>query len=431
MGALLASGYKIRATVILTAAALFVYVVLTFQKIRVSRGAIGVFSVLFGGFLVLGAYGQLEKCYAGFDPAKTGYPAIHWVMMSAQGEGQYNSADDAYTGSFSTKEERTEAAIMRLKERVEEMGPKGLLTLWRNKLRVAFSDGTDDYYALFRTMRKPSAVQKYINGGRSDYLSLYLHSYHGMLMGLFMVSLVWRVWKRERNFLDIFLFNICGAYLFYLLWEVDNAYSIPFMLMFVLVAADGIAVVDKGLYQASKRIRITRFLPAVAGGGVLLTAIGTGVIVEQSGEPVREYVVLQDQESSQDLLLQTEFSQTFRARKPFNHVDIWVANWDGAGNDSVYDLMIVDKDGSEVARGEIIGAQAPCMAAYPVAFEKVIPKGEEEYQIKVQLRNKECAVKTDFLYYRSGVWDMYTEGALYAPEEVINVDLAFAVYEEY
>ena len=431
MGALLASGYKIRATVILTAAALFVYVVLTFQKIRVSRGAIGVFSVLFGGFLVMGAYGQLEKCYAGFDPAKTGYPAIHWVMMSAQGEGQYNSADDAYTGSFSTKEERTEAAIMRLKERVEEMGPKGLLTLWRNKLRVAFSDGTDDYYALFRTMRKPSAVQKYINGGRSDYLSLYLHSYHGMLMGLFMVSLVWRVWKRERNFLDIFLFNICGAYLFYLLWEVDNAYSIPFMLMFVLVAADGIAVVDKGLYQASKRIRITRFLPAVAGGGVLLTAIGTGVIVEQSGKPVREYVVLQDQESSQDLLLQTEFSQTFRARKPFNHVDIWVANWDGAGNDSVYDLMIVDKDGSEVARGEIIGAQAPCMAAYPVAFEKVIPKGEEEYQIKVQLRNKECAVKTDFLYYRSGVWDMYTEGALYAPEEVINVDLAFAVYEEY
>ena len=39
-------------------------------------------------------------------------------------------------------------------------------------------------------------------------------------------------------------------------------------------------------------------------------------------------------------------------------------------------------------------------------------------------------MKTDFLYYQSGVWDMYEDGALYAPEEIQNVDLAFAVYEE-
>ena len=36
----------------------------------------------------------------------------------------------------------------------------------------------------------------------------------------------------------------------------------------------------------------------------------------------------------------------------------------------------------------------------------------------------------DFLYYQSGAWDMYPEGALHAPEEVPLVDLAFAVYEE-
>ena len=49
---------------------------------------------------MLGAYKTAERHYAGFDPSQTGYPAVHWVMMSAQGEGQYNSADDAYTGSF-------------------------------------------------------------------------------------------------------------------------------------------------------------------------------------------------------------------------------------------------------------------------------------------------------------------------------------------
>lgn len=46
-------------------------------------------------------------------------------MMSAQGDGQYNSADDAYTGSFSTREERTAADVERLKERIADMDQLG------------------------------------------------------------------------------------------------------------------------------------------------------------------------------------------------------------------------------------------------------------------------------------------------------------------
>lgn len=430
MGILLASGYQIRATVILTAAALLVYAVLTLQNLHTSREAVSLLAVLFGVVLIFFAYGRLEAHYAGFEPKETGYPAVHWVMMSAQGEGQYNSADDAYTGSFSTKEERTEAALLRLKERVKEMGPNGLLTLFRNKLRVAFSDGTDDYYSLFRTMRKTSWIQKYLNGSRSDYLAIYLHGYHGMLLLLLLVSLCARVWKREQNFLDIFILNLCGAYLFYLLWEVDNAYSIPFMLLFALLAADGMAILENRLPARKKRAKAVRFLLAAAGGGLFLVTLGVVFIVVRWGGVVRAYAVLQDQETSQDLLLQTEFSQSFRTGQPFDHVDVWVANWDGASNDSVYDLRIINEAGAEVAKGEIIGAAAPCMAAYTVALERVEPVKEENYRLEIRLRNPECAIKTDFLYYRSEAWDMYPDGVLYAPEEMPMVDLAFAVYEE-
>lgn len=432
IGILLASGYQIRATVILTAVSLLLYGVLTLQKLRVSsKEMICVLAVLLGGGLVFVSYGQLEKRYAGFNPQETGYPAVHWVMMSAQGEGQYNSADDAYTGSFSTKEERSKAALALLGQRVRQMGPGGLLTLFRNKLRVAFSDGTDDYYALFRTMRKPSWIQRYIGGGRDDYLAAYLHGYHGMLMGLLLVALFLRVWKRERNFLDLFTINLCGAYVFYLLWEVDNAYSIPFMLIFVLEAADGMVALENAWAGVKEKKVWLRYVPAAAGGCTLLCAIGLVMLIEKKGGPVREYVVLQDQETSQDLLLQTEFSQTFQAGRPFDHVDVWVANWDGAGNDSVYDLTILDETGQEVARGEVIGAAAPCMAAYTVAFDRVVPQGMQKYRLEISLRNKDCAIKTDFLYYQSGVWDMYQDGALFAPTEIPMVDLAFAVYEEH
>ena len=145
---------------------------------------------------------------------------------------------------------------------------------------------------------------------------------------------------------------------------------------------------------------------------------------------MREYAVLQDQETSRDLLLQTDFSQTFRTGKPFDHVDLWVANWDGAANDSVYELRILEEDGTVAARAEIIGAQAPCINAYTVSFARVVPEAEQTYTLEIRLTNPDCAIKTDFLYYGTGVWDMYGDGALYAPEEIPNVDLAFAVYEQ-
>ena len=429
-GILLAAGYQIRATVIITAAALLIYAVLRIRSFRRSREAFSVLAVLFGAVLMLGAYKTAERHYAGFDPSQTGYPAVHWVMMSAQGEGQYNSADDAYTGSFSTKEERTRADLDRLKERLEQMGPGGLLTLFRNKLRVAFSDGDDDYASLFQTMREASPVQKYINGSRSDYLAVYLHSYHSLLCGLILLALVWRAFRGKRGFLDVIALNVCGAYLFYLIWEVDEAYSIPFMLMLLMLEAAGMEKLDGGFAKAREKLPALRLVPAAAACGLLMIAAGLVWVVSRTGAPVRNYSVLQDQETSKDLLLQTEFSQTFRTGKAFDHIDLWVANWDGAANDSIYEFRILDEAGTEVARAQMPGAQMPCIDAYTVAFEKVIPEREQIYTIQVSLSNPDCAVKTDFLYYGTGAWDMYGDGALYAPEEIPNVDLAFAVYEE-
>ena len=68
-GSLLAAGYKIRATMIVTAAALFFYTVFEIKREKMFRAAVSVLTVLFGAALVFGMYGQAEKRYAGFDPA--------------------------------------------------------------------------------------------------------------------------------------------------------------------------------------------------------------------------------------------------------------------------------------------------------------------------------------------------------------------------
>ena len=106
-----------------------------------------------------------------------------------------------------------------------------------------------------------------------------------------------------------------------------------------------------------------------------------------------------------------------------------MANWDGAANDSVYDVTVWDESGVVVASGQVIGVEAPCMSAYTIAFDRIVPERTQTYTIEVTLRNPDCVIRTDFLYYQSA-WDLYADGALYAPEEVENVDLAFAVYAE-
>lgn len=427
MGILLAVGFKIRATVIITTIAIFIYAILQVKKIR-TRELNSFLMAALAFLLVLISYSFVERSYAGFDPSETGYPTIHWIMMSAQGEGQYNSADDAYTGSFETKKEKTKAVTLRLQERIEDMGASGVFELFKKKLRVAFSDGTDDYDALFRTMREASFLQPYFNGARSDYLAIYLHIYHVCLMGFLILGFICRIFKGKRNFLDIFIFQICGAYLFYLIWEVDKAYSIPFMLMFLLCAADGIRFACQMFASMNKKCKPTKALPMVAGSGLLFAFFSVILMVHYVSNPVKQYVVLQDQETSTDFTIQEECFQTFTSKKPFNTLDLWVANWDGAANDSIYDVKILTEDGTVVRQLELEGAQAPCMSNYTLSFDKITPEKEERYTIWIKLRNPDCNIKTDFLYYGSGSWDVYEAGGLYLPEEKEQMDLAFAAY---
>lgn len=131
-GIVLMAGYKIRATVILTVVSILIYCVLQMKKMKVSDIIIPALAVFLGAFLLLGSYGRIEQHYAGFEPKETGYPVIHWVMMSMQGVGEWNGIDDAYTGSFASKEERITADMERLKERVSDLNWGGVFTLLKN-----------------------------------------------------------------------------------------------------------------------------------------------------------------------------------------------------------------------------------------------------------------------------------------------------------
>lgn len=134
--------------------------------------------------------------------------------------------------------------------------------------------------------QSPSRLQKYINGGRSDLLAFYLHSYHGLLMGMVLLTLIYRAWKGKPELWDVLIINLCGAYLFYLIWEVDQAYSIPFLLILTALGAEGISLSVEDARRPERELpEFFGWIPAVSGSILLVEVLAVVLVMKVTGLP--------------------------------------------------------------------------------------------------------------------------------------------------
>ena len=71
--------------------------------------------------------------------------------------------------------------------------------------------------------------------------------------------------------------SICvERHLFYLIWEVDQAYSIPFMLLILAEAADGMCLLEADVHRFIKSLPSARTALAACGVTVLVVFLGIG-----------------------------------------------------------------------------------------------------------------------------------------------------------
>ena len=131
-GALCLFGYKMRGSVVVFAVAIVLYEILSHKKqAYLFRIAIILIGFLFGTM----CYGKVEKHYFQFDGDKTSYPVTHWIMMGLQNEGGYSREDEQYTKTYPTKQEKVQANMTIIQERLEDLGVKGYVTLLYKKVR--------------------------------------------------------------------------------------------------------------------------------------------------------------------------------------------------------------------------------------------------------------------------------------------------------
>lgn len=167
-------------------------------------------------------------------------PYLHWVMMGLQNYGYYSPGDYEYTRAF-TADERNQACFFKIKERINEMGFKGLTELFINKADVCFGDGTfalSDF--LDDTPDKERWLHKYILYEGVKYSS-YQHLVTGILLGIYLFMLIGTVvcLKEKETGRNIVLaprMAGLGILSFLILWETSGRYFTNFVPLLLVCA---------------------------------------------------------------------------------------------------------------------------------------------------------------------------------------------------
>ena len=155
------------------------------------------------------------------------FPAMHWIMMGADGNGGYNVGDFYYTRSFEGYENKMGADMERLEEKLENQGIEGFVIHLLQKIGYTWKDGT---YMIRYYM--PDA--KAFSGLAFLFIASVTH--YTLLFGMAKSLLIKR--KVRNDALSgsfVIKITLMGLTAFLLLWEARCRYLISFFFLFTLL----------------------------------------------------------------------------------------------------------------------------------------------------------------------------------------------------
>ena len=165
------------------------------------------------------------------------FPYTHWIMMSSHGSGTVSHKDQIYTASFESKEEKKKANIEQIKKNYGKLGIDGTLKFWYKKIGKTFADGESQCGSRLRTDMKMGETQQLISGRYSEVFSLYCDGFRIVTFLLIIANLIWAIIRKEMSpLLLISAVTYFGGILFYCLWEIKASYSVPFLLVMLILA---------------------------------------------------------------------------------------------------------------------------------------------------------------------------------------------------
>ena len=427
-------GTRLRATVCIAGIALVIFLIIRRKpedsvKLPWKKAAILIFTFALGCLISFGGFTAYQNTFITEDYTDTQMPAMYYFMfaLNPSAKGSYNADDFYLISQYETLEEKNEASLEVIKERLENYGFDGVVSLIKTKLQKTWCDGTEDYRDFLVTARDYRGFHSYIAGSHRDLFALYAHIYHVAIMAMFCISVILALFKKcEPSYLV--LLTLLGGIVFYVLWEAYYTYSFGFSLLLVIPAAES-------LNDSSEK----RFVPLAAGILAVLSFAGFAFLLKPAVQQLNanasshtHYAVMQDMSLGdiQPLLNEDKITQTFVTDKPFNHIACKAYNDTGSANESSYSIKLFYENGELIARRDFVSAEVISGDYVYMNLEQdVIPAGEETFIIELTPIHTTEEFNLRFGYYNTHQYDIYTDGFMTGLNSGERSDLAFMAYQ--
>ena len=201
----------------------------------------------------------------------TAFPVTHWLMMGSHGMGDYNSEDVEFTESFETKDQKTAANIEKIKENIKSNGIIGNAKLIFTKLAICWSDGSADYTMRMSQDLEYSTVYEFIGGNRADLFLLICQAWRAAILLLGLICVINMIKNKNVSLFRFFIvLSLLGAIIFYIVWEVKQSYSIPFLPFLTLLAVYGADSINRVEITQIKVARAASIAPAAISVAMLV-----------------------------------------------------------------------------------------------------------------------------------------------------------------
>ena len=201
---------------------------------------------LIGAVILLAGQAGLEHAiFRHLDRARSEQeriPVLHWVMMGLDGNGMYNPTDYAFTESFTDKDAQRAALKQEIRNRIQALGPEGLLRHLGQKGVILFGDGT---YGLSDCLGgeplTESRLREWVLPG-GTYNGIYKHICTGVLLAVYLLLIAAALRDSRRPNEDMLIprLAVFGLVLFLLMWEARWRYFSNFIPLIFLCALPGL-----------------------------------------------------------------------------------------------------------------------------------------------------------------------------------------------
>lgn len=176
-------------------------------------------------------------------------PIEHWIMMGLYENGGYHQEDYEYTQQFATYQEKKEATISKIKERLSNYDANSFLKHINAKLKYAWTDGT--YLSSEKVRREPvnsNILHEFVlsSGKYSSYYKYVPQVMHMSMLIFILIGLVKNLKNKDfENKNILFYILMFGFMAFLLIWENRSRYLLTVVPYLMMLQLEGIEILSE------------------------------------------------------------------------------------------------------------------------------------------------------------------------------------------